>query len=94
MDCKVDRRSVFLSNPVSLHGYNSLGPERRVEVRKEPLFEVSKGDEPLLQQTTLDLCAGSPRVAVCVDLFVGQDGAVNGIPIDVVLCLVCRAGFE
>ena len=57
-----DLGTIRLSEPIALHGQNTLGPamRQRIQILQQGFFKRSDPEKPLFQLDLLNLCAGTP----------------------------------
>jgi hypothetical protein len=51
-------------------------------------------EKPLTQKFLFDLSPRAPRAAIGINLFIGQDCLVNGVPVDIGVFLVSETVFK
>ena len=94
-DREVQQGSGRFADPVSLHGFHPFGPAGQlVQIRQQLFGVVGDFEEPLTQQPFFDQRPRSPGFALAIDLFVGQNGLVDRIPIHRGFLLVSQPGGE
>src|SRR5690606_1494090 len=82
------------TNPVALHGLDLLRPARQLVETRQQLLRVS-GDLEVVHRdfAFLDDRARTPAATVD-DLFVGQDGLIDRVPVHGAVLAVDHAFFE
>src|SRR4029078_7462599 len=83
-----------LADPVLLHQPDLVGPlVKRTESLKQLVCEIGDFQEPLSELAALDRRSRAPATAVD-DLFVGEHGHVDRVPVDLALLAIDEAGVE
>ena len=78
---KADQQAFGTSDPIALHETDFFRPSIQFIERAQQIFGiVGDLEEPLRQLVLLDERAGAPASSVD-DLFIGQDGAIDRVPI-------------
>ncbi len=79
---EADGGALGAADPVALHGAHLFGPVDRVEVVGQALTVSGDTHHPLTQIALENREVAALGAAVCGDLFVGQDRAETGAPVD------------
>ena len=81
-DCEVHRRTFTSPDPVALHGLDRVRPLEQVEVADQAIGVGGDAHHPLPHVALEHGEVAAIAAAIRGDLFVGNDGAETGTPVD------------
>ena len=92
---EVDLSTFGTTDPVGLHGANTLRPSLQfIQVLQKPLGVVRDAKKPLVQLSLLHQRAGAPGTPFGVHLFIGQHGLIHRIPVHRGVLSIGQAAIE